>query len=143
MVIRECTAADLPQLLTLDRECFAHPWTESMWQGEFTHIGFYGLIAEENGEPIGYVCITTLFETADLSRIAVKKARRGEGLGRKLLQTAIAAAKERGAEQMFLEVRVSNLTAIKLYESTGFEKTRLRKNYYENGEDGIEMKIAL
>ena len=94
---------------------------------------------EELGEIVGYACGTSLFEDSELLRIAVLPEKRKGGLGTELLLALIAEAKEKGAEKMFLEVREGNTPALKLYEKHGFTPIRVRKNYYADGENGVEM----
>ncbi len=143
MILRACNQTDVKALAKLERECFSMPWNERMLVGAFSRIDFVCFILEEAGETVGYVCGTTLFETAELARIAVARSHRRKGLGEKLLDAFIACVKERGAQQVFLEVRESNAPAIALYEKRGFEKGRVRAKYYENGENGLEMKKLL
>ena len=142
LVIRECQKRDLPNLVGAEQECFIDPWTETMLKSEMERKDFYGLVAEADGVFIGYGFLSVLFENADLERIALLPDYRGKGYGGKLLDELLSGAKTRGAEQMFLEVRCSNETALRLYESRGFERTRIRKGYY-NGEDAVEMKKTL
>jgi [ribosomal protein S18]-alanine N-acetyltransferase len=64
---------------------------------------------------------------------------RGQGVGRLLLGSALAAARASGAELVALEVRVTNADAIALYLAAGFREVGRRKKYYDNGEDAILM----
>ena len=140
--IRECKREDLPQIAEVEKACFSDAWTIEMLESERNRKDFFGLVAEADGVLIGYAFATVLFENADLERIAVLSDYRGNGFGGALLDALLSGAKAQGAEQMFLEVRVSNTSALKLYESRGFVQTRLRKGYY-GGEDASEMKKAL
>lgn len=72
---------------------------------------------------------------AELLRIAVDPAHRGEGLGRILLETCQRELAEEGLVHLFLEVRVSNAAAIRLYKACGWEPCGLRPRYYPDGED--------
>lgn len=143
MTARACGIEDVKTLAAIEAECFPVPWNEGMLSGAFSRTDFLCFVLEENGEAVGYICGTTLFETADIARVAVVKARRREGLGSVLINAFIQAAKQRGAERAFLEVRVSNAPAIGLYEKEGFAKGRIRPKYYANGEDGLEMSKLL
>lgn len=140
MTVRACEIGDTKILAGLEKECFTVPWNEGMLSGAFSRTDFLCFLLEENGEAIGYICGTTLFETADIARVAVTKNRRREGLGGVLIDAFIATAKARGARRVFLEVRVSNAPAIGLYEKQGFQRGRIRPKYYANGEDGLEMR---
>ncbi len=75
-----------------------------------------------------------------LVSIAVLREYRGMGIGSALLRETLKAVKEEyGAEAIYLEVRVSNYTAIRLYEKHGFRKVRLIRSYYRDGEDAYVM----
>lgn len=141
--VREWTEKDLAKIVFCERTCFSDPWTTEMIKSEFSRSDFYGLLIEEQGEILGYIYGTVLFEDAELMKIAVLPDYRGQGLACALTEGFIQGVKERGGERIFLEVRASNLPALKLYQGHGFEKTRLRKRYYADGEDGLEMKKEL
>ena len=143
VVIRHCEKDDLKAIAVLETECFTDAWTEQALQNEFARLDFYGLVAVSSGEIVGYALATALFENADLERIAVQKQSRGLGFGGKLLDYLLHDVKRLGVEQVFLEVRVGNTSAIGLYESRGFETTRIRARYYPNGEDAKEMKKSV
>ena len=143
VALRDATKNDCALLVALEKECFPAPWTEGLFLGAFTRVDFYALILEENGEIIGYICGTSLFETADIARVCVKKTHRRKGYGALLLDGFEKKARALGAERVFLEVRVSNAPAKALYESFGYEKGRIREKYYADGEDGLEMKKEL
>ena len=142
MTVRQCQRQDLPKIAEIEKACFSDAWTVEMLESEMERKDFFGLVAESDGALIGYAFATVLFENADLERIAILSKYRGKGFGGELLDALLSGAKAQGAEQIFLEVRVSNTSALGLYESRGFVRTRLRKGYY-GGEDAAEMKKAL
>ena len=141
--IREWTELDLSKLVLCERACFSDPWTAEMIKTEFSRTDFYGLLIEEDGKILGFIYGTVLFEDGELMKIAILPEYRGQGLGFTLTENFLQGAKLRGAERVFLEVRASNLPALQLYQKHGFEKTRLRKRYYSDGEDALEMKKTL
>ena len=114
-----------------------------MLKEEFSRAQGVGIVAEAAGEILGYVCGSTLFEDAELMRIAVLPDYRGQGIGGDLADEFFKSVVALGARRVFLEVRATNEVALGLYRSRGFEKTRLRKRYYAGGEDGLEMKKEL
>ena len=138
--IREWTEKDLLVVAAIERNCFIDPWTVEMLRAEMQKQDSYGLILEEDGKALGYACGNALFEDGEVEKVAVLAENRGKGYGKALVLGLFEIAKRRGAERRFLEVRASNAPALGLYQSVGFEKTRLRKRYYENGEDALEMK---
>lgn len=141
--IREWTEKDLLLVAAIERNCFIDPWTVEMLRAEMQKQDSYGLILEEDGKALGYACGNALFEDGEVEKVAVLAESRGKGYGKALVLGLFEIAKQRGAERIFLEVRASNAPALGLYQSVGFEKTRLRKRYYENGEDALEMKKEL
>lgn len=143
ITIRDWTEKDFPKLMALERACFEDAWTTEMMKNEHVRNGFCGALAEADGEVVGYVCGYTLFEDGELLKIAVSQDCRGRGIGGLLLDSFTEKAMSQGAEQIFLEVRTSNEPALGLYKSRGFEKTRIRKRYYPDGEDALEMKREL
>jgi len=72
---------------------------------------------------------------AELLRIAVDPAHRGSGLGRRLLEACQGALIAQGLETLYLEVRVSNAPALRLYGACGWRRCGLRSGYYPDGED--------
>ena len=143
MIVRLAENKDLQAIANLERACFVEPWSTGQLAGSFARTDFCALVVEIDGEIAGYICGTTLFETAEIARVAVDKNRRRTGLGGKLLDGFLAFVKSKGAECVFLEVRVSNRPAIGLYESRAFSPLRVRLKYYGDGEDGLEMKKDL
>lgn len=143
MEIRQFTEKDLTKLALLEKGCFSDPWTLEMLKSEIDRDGFCGLLCEEAGESVGFVYGNVLFDVAELYKIAVLPLCRGKGVGKKLAAAFLDLVKAKGARQVFLEVRVSNQAALLLYLGQGFEKTRLRKRYYADGEDCLELKKSL
>ncbi len=126
---------DASCIAEIEAECFSDAWSENAvkMQIERKQITVY----KENGNLLGYCIFMTAADEGEILRIAVKPDARKCGIGRKLLGGAVKIMASRGASEIFLEVRASNKDAISLYEKFGFEKTGIRKNYYENTEDAI------
>lgn len=119
------------------------PWKrEHFLQEIHSHISF-PYVADLDGAVIGYLCLTSLFEEAQILNIAVTPQQRGTGVARMLMETAVNAAREHGAAVLMLEVRESNAAAIKLYEDFGFTRYFVRKGYYEGKEDALLMEKTL
>ena len=81
-------------------------------------------------------------EEGHIVTIAVDPQWRGKALGKWLLLTLIAEARERGAQIVTLEVRPSNAPARALYRRTGFVQIGQRRRYYPNGEDALILELA-
>ena len=97
-------------------------------------------MAEDDQEILGYCGVLTVLDEGDITNVAVRKDRQGEGIGKLLVQELIRKASDAGVTTIHLEVRESNTPAIRLYEKLGFVQLGVRRNYYEEpAEDGIMM----
>ena len=141
--VREICSLDAEALALLERACFTDAWSKEMVVATLQRRDFCGVILHLDGECVGYVLGLSLFENAEILRIAIAPDYRKRGLGAQLLDAFIALVKKRGAREIFLEVRESNLAAQRLYLSRAFEKFHLRERYYSNGENAVEMKKTL
>ncbi|HSG48549.1 MAG TPA: ribosomal protein S18-alanine N-acetyltransferase, partial [Longimicrobiales bacterium] len=93
---------------------------------------------------IGYFVLWCILDQGELANIAVTEGHRGKGYGAFLLQRVVDVAKERGVEALYLEVRVSNASATKLYKAFGFTEVGRRKKYYDHPvEDGRVMMLRV
>lgn len=142
-IIRAMQDKDVAEVFAIDAVSFPDPWTAEMWQGELSRDDVRALVLEEDGKTLGFALASVLFDEAELPKIAILPTRQHSGLGEKLLQTLFEEVKRLGATKMFLEVRVGNVPARKLYERNGFEVLRTRYKYYPDGEDALEMKKDL
>ena len=134
------TGDDLDAVVAIEAESYASPWHCEHFQNEITARYSWPLVAVEDTCVIGYVCLMSLFEEAQILNIAVVPDRRGRGVARMLLKEAFCRALEEGAEVMALEVRASNSSAIALYEQFGFKQVGMRTRYYDGTEDAILME---
>ena len=143
MIIRAWEEKDIPAIADIENKSFADPWTEGMLRDCLRYPIYHNFLAEEGGQVCGYCCLILLFEDAELANIAVAPTYRGQGVGKLLMEKMHSYAKAFGAERMLLEVRVSNQSAIGLYEKYGYERYGLRENYYADGEDAYLMQKSL
>ena len=100
------------------------------------------LVAEHDDALVGYASAAVIADVADLTRIAVARAARREGMGTALLAALMEAAVERGAERMMLEVADTNEPAIAFYAASGFVEVARRRDYYGRGVDAVVMEVA-
>ena len=135
--IVKMSAEHIPEIARLEAECFSQPWSENALSEELKNENSHFLAAVSDGV-LGYIGVQEICGEAYITNVAVFGEYRKEGIGRKLLNEACNSAKERGCEFITLEVRESNSAAIALYESEGFEKAGVRKNFYSSPtENGI------
>ena len=143
-VIRPMTADDVPAVAVLDERCFSVPWSAASLASELENELSDWLVAERDGEILGYVGAQTVLDESDLMNLAVDPAARRQGVARELLQSLMARLYDRGAKSLTLDARVGNVPALSLYASLGFAVVGRRKNYYEKPqEDAFVMRRAL
>ena len=131
MIIRSMEEKDICAVSELEKSAFTHPWSEHQIR-EACQRDFYRFFTAWEGDILaGYCGMYYALDEADIVNIAVKETFRRQGIGKKLLKHMIEAAKTEGITCLFLEVRVSNLPAIGLYESLGFLPVGKRRDYYE------------
>ncbi|HVJ90014.1 MAG TPA: ribosomal protein S18-alanine N-acetyltransferase [Labilithrix sp.] len=97
----------------------------------------------QTGEVVGYILFWHVVDELHLLNVAVATNARRCGIGRALVENLLAYAREHSAVKVLLEVRASNVAAIRLYEGLGFSRFNVRARYYSDGEDGVEMMLAL
>ncbi len=140
MKIRKCKYEDILSVSELEKECFkGESWSFGTIASAFENPSYEMLVAEDGGEIIGYGCTCTTLENCDLENVLVAEEYRRGGVGKAILNALLENAKERGAEKVFLEVRVSNSAAMLLYLSCGFKGVHARTRYYSDGEDCLVM----
>lgn len=121
----------VPQIATLEKSFFSDPWSENSVKSELSNPLSLWLVAADGETVAGYIGSQTVLGESDMMNLAVRESYRRSGVGRALVEALIEALRAVGSECLTLEVRFSNLPAIRLYESLGFSQVGIRKNYYE------------
>ena len=142
-VIRAMKETDLEAVLAIEQASYPAPWNRDHFLHELAAPHSYSQVAECGGVVSGYVCVTALFEVAQILDIAVAPERRGAGIALALMKAALELAGEKGAEVLELEVRSTNTAAISLYQRLGFIRTGCRLKYYEGVDDALLMEKNL
>ena len=138
MLLRAMRLSDLDNIMPLEHQLFSSPWSKDDYIYELFSNPYDKYYVLEDDKIVGYVGIWITYETAQITTIGIAKERQGEGLSKLLMNKVIEETKD--CEAITLEVRVSNVKAIKLYESYGFKKEAIRKDYYlDNHEDAYLM----
>ena len=140
-LIRPMNAGDLDAVTAIEAATFARPWSRQSFQQELErNVAARYLVAEKNGQVVGYAGAWIILDESHITNIAITEAERGKGIGRKLTEALMQYLSNLGASYATLEVRVSNERAQHLYKSLGFVNVGKRKRYYEdNGEDAFLM----
>ncbi len=156
-MIRPMLPEDVDRVLQIENLSFDKPWTRMNFLDEFNNldISFPKILEveknENNGKSdkliIGFIILWLIIDECHLANIAIDPDYRHRGYGQRLIDEAISFAKENHCVKVMLEVRKSNIDAIKLYEKNHFINVGIRKEYYHDGfmktEDAILMDLNL
>ncbi|MEN0023123.1 MAG: ribosomal protein S18-alanine N-acetyltransferase [Microbacterium sp.] len=147
MTLRAATADDLDAIMAIEHRSFpTDAWSQEAMALELSSPHGLYLVDEHEGTVIGYGGVRALRGSADadIQTIAFDAEFRGAGRGRALLRALLDTAVERGAREVFLEVRADNPGAEGLYRSEGFEEIGRRPRYYQPDDvDAIVMRLVL
>jgi ribosomal-protein-alanine N-acetyltransferase len=141
------TLDDLPGIIDIENSVYPHPWSRGNFLDSL-YTGYENWVARDGEQALcGYFLLMIAVDESHLLNISVRRDLHGKGLGRALLDKVVALSREKGMESVLLEVRPSNLRALKVYQDYGFVRIGLRKGYYPaaNGqrEDAIVMRLSL
>lgn len=138
--IRAMTTADVDAVYAIEQQVQSHPW--SLNQFKDAQQSYACTVLEYQHQVIGFCILQTVLDEASLLLMAIAPQFQGQGLGYQLLIQSLQHLNPQPV-QIFLEVRESNLSAIKLYEKVGFHQIDMRKNYYPHAEKGREHAIIM
>jgi [ribosomal protein S18]-alanine N-acetyltransferase len=147
VVLRPMSLHDISAVAVLEQDLFGvEAWSPELLAGEVTAdpVSRYYLVAEDGGMVTGYGGLMAQpGGQADVVTLAVAADRWGEGIGSALLDGLLAEADRRGCTEIFLEVRVDNDRAQRLYRRRGFTDIGIRRGYYQpSGTDALVMRLV-
>lgn len=128
---RLMTEQDIEQVAEIESRIFSIPWSEKAFMDSLKNENTVYIVACNAEEVVGYCGIYMSFEEGDISNVAVKKEYRRKNIAENMLSYLFSSIKQKGVTDVTLEVRETNVAAIKLYEKIGFEEVGIRKNFYE------------
>lgn len=147
MSLRVATPDDLDAIMAIEERSFpADAWSRETMASELAGPHGRYLVVEVDGAVIGYGGVRALRGSADadIQTIALLAEHRGAGRGRALLRALLDVAHDRGAREVFLEVRADNPVAEGLYRAEGFVEIGRRPRYYQPDDvDAIVMRREL
>ncbi|MEM0117316.1 MAG: ribosomal protein S18-alanine N-acetyltransferase [Conexivisphaerales archaeon] len=153
-IIRLCTPEQVKEVIDVNMKTLPEHYSDEFYY-ELLESFPEGFIVAQLGEKVvGYIMNRVEFGFSNMKSlsilrkghvvsVAVLPEHRGKGLGRVLVEEGLRAAKEKGCREMYLEVRVTNSIAIRLYESLGFSIKQKLYRYYRDGEDAYLMARPL
>jgi ribosomal-protein-alanine N-acetyltransferase len=130
IAFRAMGETDVPRVVAIERASYTFPWSEGIFR-DCLRVGYACRIAELAGETVGYGIVSMGAGEAHILNVCVRGDLRCRGIGGRLLRHLMSLAREAGMSEVFLEVRPSNMGAIRLYQSIGFEQVGVRRGYYQ------------
>ena len=143
---RDANSMDIPVLVSLDKELFSYsPWSSGQYREEISAPTRRFIVAVDEGQSvIGYAGVFAPGGAeADILTVGVISKYRGQGIARQLMAGITQWAIDQGSIAMMLEVKTDNAAAIGLYESLGYSKLNIRKDYFGTGLDALVMRKEL
>jgi ribosomal-protein-alanine N-acetyltransferase len=131
-LLRAMQMTDLPNVMAIEEAAYPFPWRLSIFE-ECLRVGYTARVLEADKQLMGYGLMSTRAGKAHILNLCVHPTWQHAGYGKHILEHLLSLAKEQDVQTVFLDVRLSNEIAIKLYDQMGFNQIGMRKNYYPNG----------
>jgi len=147
--VEPMTVQDLDQVLPIERASFPTPWSRAafLYELQKNRVARCWVARGEGAATpvlVGYLCVWEIGPELHITNLAVHPNWRRQGIARFLLGRTLEDARSRHLRLAVLEVRPTNLEALKLYERLGFRVIGRRKGYYfDTGEDALVMEANL
>jgi ribosomal-protein-alanine N-acetyltransferase len=145
--VGQVRSEDIAAIADIERRSFSDPWSEQSFRDVLAHSRMFFVCARAGGDGsaahrvVGYVVAWFAAGQGEIANLAVDPDARGRGIGSALLDAALDEARHQRTDEVFLEVRSSNLRARQLYESRGFAEVGRRRRYYRQPvEDAVILR---
>jgi ribosomal-protein-alanine N-acetyltransferase len=139
------SSLDLDPILAIEQLSFQWPWSRRFFEGELACPSAFSYVVksaqtDKGAQIVAYAFLRRVLDELHLLKVAVTPTQRGRGIANWFLNHCFTMGAQQGANSVYLEVRLSNITAIKLYEKLGFREIGRRFNYYpDSNEDAVVM----
>lgn len=140
--LRTFEARDLKTVAKIEQASRPTPWSLKQFESELSNSNSHPLVVLINGKVGGYIFPWHIADEIHIQNIVVSPTLRRKRLGELLLNSGLRQGIEAGCKMGILEVRESNIPAIRLYQSYKFETVGRRKNYYRDGENALLMNLG-
>jgi ribosomal-protein-alanine N-acetyltransferase len=137
--IHSIRAADLKAVIEIERSCFYDPWPENWFQAIIRCRDYFPGFFDQNGHLVGYAIAVPEGDQLHLANLAVHPDHCRRGIGTALVKETIDFSLSKNLIAVYLEVRKSNDSAIRLYLSLGFINDHVEESYYSDGEDALVL----
>jgi ribosomal-protein-alanine N-acetyltransferase len=126
--------ANLDAIVEIERASFSTPWTADMFRWELRNMDVSAtyVLRTADRTVVAFCCVWTVLDELHINNVAVRPDLRRRGFAATLLEHVMEEAARHGAAKATLEVRRSNVAALRLYDRLGFTVSAVRPNYYSN-----------
>ncbi len=128
--IRPMHHDDLAMVSDIERRSYDFPWSHGVFR-DCLLAGYQCVILDRGARVAGYAILSIAAGEAHILNLCVDPAHRAHGYGEQLLNEILGRARIAEVEEIFLEVRPSNETAMALYKKKGFHQIANRPKYYQ------------
>jgi len=142
LCLRAMRESDTAAVISIERASYQFPWSEGIFR-DCLRVGYVCRVAISDDRLLGYSIMSVGAGEAHVLNLCVDPQDRCRGIGGRLLHSLLVSAHDEGARDVFLEVRPSNTSAIRLYQSFGFQQIGLRRGYYQAAggrEDAVVLR---
>ena len=144
LLVREAGSRDLDDVAALEARAFPVPWKRAYFESEIGAPFRFNRVARDGrGSLAGYVFCSWAGGEIHVNKIATAERWRRHGVALRLMDEVLGLGARVGTEEIYLEVRPSNVPARRFYENLGFSVAGRRVAYYLDGEDAIVMVLRL
>jgi len=143
--IRPMTETDFNEVMAIELQAYPFPWTEQIMR-DCLRVGYCCRVLADCGRIEAYGVMSVAAGEAHLLNLCVRPESQRTGLARRLLAHLLELARAQAVQTVFLEVRPSNVRAIRLYQAAGFCEVGRRRGYYPGArrrEDALVMAKEL
>ncbi len=147
MKLRNMTIEDVSAVAEIEEKSFTTPWSSEAFEGSILQDNYKLIVAvsdDDDKDILGYCCFYYVADEAEIPNVCVREDMRGKGIGAEMLSGLMDIAKSMKISSIYLEVRMSNEPATRLYTKLGFVENGIRKGFYERPrEDAIVMRYTV
>lgn len=152
--IRRCNKEDLKQVISINLTTLPEHYSDYFFEDLQKSSPESFIVAENKKGIVGYIMCRIEYGFSNFNRFSLSKKghivslavindHRNNGLGKAMIKTALEGLNQRGCNEVYLEVRVTNAEAVKLYTQLNFKITSVLSGYYRDNEKANIMAIKL
>jgi ribosomal-protein-alanine N-acetyltransferase len=145
VALRPMQESDIAAVAALEAAAYQFPWSDGIFR-DCLRVGYTCRVVEVAAIVVGYGIMSMGAGEAHILNLCVRADLRNRGIGQRVLAYMLDRARAAGMLDAFLEVRPSNVAAIRLYQAAGFEQVGIRRGYYQavgGREDAAVLKLEL